>query len=66
MMATMGESLMVVKDVLHHASIQTTQIYARLDQRAIRAALTRHAAQICAADPSMVTRISALGTLAAG
>ncbi len=43
-----GESLMVVKDILHHSSVATTQIYARLDQRAVRAALTRHAERILA------------------
>lgn len=38
-----GENLKVVQSVLDHSSLSTTQIYARLDIRAIRDALTRHA-----------------------
>lgn len=38
-----GENLKVVQSVLDHSSLSTTQIYARLDIRAIREALTRHA-----------------------
>ena len=41
-----GENLMVIKEVLHHSSVATTQIYARADQSTVRAALTRHADRV--------------------
>jgi integrase len=37
------ENLVTIRDILHHSSLSTTQIYARADQAATRAALTRHA-----------------------
>jgi integrase len=37
------ENLVTIRDVLHHSSLSTTQIYARADQASTRAALTRHA-----------------------
>lgn len=37
------ENLVTIKDILHHSSLNTTQIYARADQASTRAALTRHA-----------------------
>ena len=40
------ENLVTIKDILHHSSLSTTQIYARADQAATRAALTRHAERI--------------------
>lgn len=40
------ENLVTIKDILHHSSLSTTQIYARADQTATRAALTRHAARL--------------------
>lgn len=43
-----GENLMVIKEVLHHSSVATTQIYARADQTTVRAALTRHADRVFA------------------
>ena len=41
-----GENLMVIKEVLHHSSVSTTQIYAKADQSTVRAALTRHADRV--------------------
>lgn len=41
-----GENLKVVQSVLDHSSLATTQIYARLDVRAIREALGRHAERL--------------------
>ena len=41
-----GENLKVVQSVLDHSSLSTTQIYSRLDIKAIREALTRHAQKI--------------------
>ncbi len=41
-----GENLKVVQTVLNHSSLQTTQIYARLDLSAVRAALVRHAERL--------------------
>ncbi len=43
-----GENLMVIKEVLHHSSVSTTQIYARADQTTVRAALGRHADRVFA------------------
>ena len=40
------ENLVTIKDILHHSSLNTTQIYARADQASTRAALTRHAARM--------------------
>jgi integrase len=37
------ENLVTIRDILHHSSLSTTQIYARADQESTRAALTRHA-----------------------
>jgi len=37
------ENLVTIRDILHHSSLSTTQIYARADQASTRAALTRHA-----------------------
>lgn len=41
-----GENLKVVQSVLDHSSLSTTQIYARLDIKAIREALGRHAQRL--------------------
>jgi integrase len=46
MMVSSGENLMVIKEILHHSSVSTTQIYAKADQTTTRAALTRHAARL--------------------
>lgn len=46
MMVSGGENLMVIKEILHHSSVSTTQIYAKADQTTIRAALTRHADRV--------------------
>lgn len=43
-----GENLKVVQSVLDHSSLSTTQIYARLDVKAVREALGRHARRIFA------------------
>lgn len=40
------ENLITIRDVLHHSSLQTTQIYARADQTSTRAALDRHAKRL--------------------
>lgn len=40
------ENLVTIKDILHHSSLSTTQIYARADQSATRAALNRHAERL--------------------
>jgi integrase len=40
------ENLITIRDILHHSSLSTTQIYARADQASTRAALTRHAARL--------------------
>lgn len=45
-----GENLMTIKEILHHSSVATTQIYARADQTTVRAALGRHADRIFAVD----------------
>jgi integrase len=45
-MSMNGENLIIIKDILHHSSVSTTQIYARVDQVAIRGALSRHAARL--------------------
>ena len=50
MMVSSGENLMVIKEILNHNSISTTQIYAKADQTTIRAALTRHAARVFTPD----------------
>jgi integrase len=45
-MAMNSENIAVIGKVLHHSSFQVTQVYARLDMEAVRAALTRHAARV--------------------
>jgi len=45
-MVSGGENLMVIKEILHHSSVSTTQIYAKADQTTVRAALTRHAERV--------------------
>jgi integrase len=40
------ENLVTIRDILHHSSLSTTQIYARADQASTRAALTRHAERL--------------------
>ena len=40
------ENLITIKDILHHASVSTTQIYARTDHASLRAALTRHGERV--------------------
>lgn len=42
-MSCHGENLIAIKEILHHSNVSTTQIYARMDQSAIRSALSRHA-----------------------
>ncbi len=39
MMVSSGENLMIIKEILHHSSVSTTQIYAKADQTTVRAAL---------------------------
>jgi integrase len=46
MMVSSGENLMVIKEILHHSSISTTQIYARADTTVQRGALNRHAKRL--------------------
>jgi site-specific recombinase XerD len=43
MMVSGGENLMVIKEILHHSSIATTQIYAKADTESQLAASIRHA-----------------------
>ena len=43
---TASLNLMVIKEILHHSSVSTTQIYARADQSTVKAALMRHAARV--------------------
>lgn len=45
-MVSGGENLMVIKEVMGHSSVSTTQIYAHAEQSAIRAALARYAARL--------------------
>lgn len=45
-MTMQGSPLSVVQSVLHHSSLQVTQVYARLDQRTVREALTRHGEKV--------------------
>lgn len=45
-LAMQGASTVTIQNVLNHSSLAVTQIYARLDQDAVRAALTRHAERI--------------------
>jgi integrase len=45
------ENLITIRDILHHSSLQTTQIYARADQDSTRAALDRHAKRLFPALP---------------
>jgi integrase len=45
-MAIHGENIAVISKVLHHSSLQVTEVYARLDLEAVRSALTRHAARV--------------------
>lgn len=45
-MVSGGENLMVIKEILNHSSVSTTQIYAKADQTTVRAALTRHAERV--------------------
>ncbi len=47
-----GENLMIIKEVLHHSSVSTTQIYARADQTTVRAALTRHSDRVFTIPPA--------------
>ncbi|MDA2911495.1 site-specific integrase, partial [Nitrospiraceae bacterium AH_259_D15_M11_P09] len=47
-MAMNGENLSAIASVLGHTSLTHTGIYARLNQDAVRAALTRHAERIAA------------------
>ena len=42
-MTMQGENLKVIQTVLNHTNLSTTQVYARLDQASLRAALNRHA-----------------------
>ena len=41
-----GENLKVIQTLLDHRSLQTTQIYARLDQGTMRVALSKHAERL--------------------
>lgn len=43
-----GASTVTIQNVLNHSSLAVTQVYARLDQSAVRAALNRHAARLLA------------------
>ena len=45
-MAQHGENLFTIQKVLNHSSLAVTSVYARLDQKAVRAALNRHAERV--------------------
>lgn len=41
-----GENLIIIKDILHHTDVRTTQIYAKSNHGAQYGALTRHAERV--------------------
>ena len=45
-MAMRGESTLVIQQILNHQSLAVTQVYARLNNESVRAALTRHAERV--------------------
>ena len=45
-MAIHGENTVTIQQVLNHSDLRVTQVYARLDQTSVRAALTRHAERV--------------------
>ena len=50
-----GQNLVYIRDILGHAHIKTTEVYARADSKQIRAALEKAEAQVKSPDPETIS-----------